>query len=84
MRKTILSIIALLFTSVAVWADKVTDLSQLDNDKVYTIRSERAFLLYSEKLPGEVCSSTGKSVGSVTYSLTDPNLQFSIQKLSWV
>ena len=80
MRKTILSIIALLCTSVAVWADKVTDLSQLDNDKVYAIRSERAFLLYSEKKPGEVCSSTGKSVGSVTYSLTDPNLQFSIQK----
>ena len=80
MRKTILSIIALLCTSVAVWADKVTDLSQLDNDKVYAIRSERAFLLYSEKIPGELCTSTGSGVGSVDYSLTDPNLQFSVIK----
>jgi hypothetical protein len=80
MKKTFLLMLALLCSAVQGWADKVTDLSQLDNDKVYTIRSERAFLLFSDKMPGELCSSTGKSVGSVTYSLTDPNLQFSIQK----
>lgn len=73
-------LMVLLSTSVSVWADKVTDLSQLSNDKVYTIRSERAFLLYSDKMPDELCSSTGKNVGSVTYSLNDPNLQFNIMK----
>ena len=80
MKKIFFLMLALLGCAVQGWADKVTDLSQLDNDKVYTIRSERAFLLFSDKMPGELCSSTGKSVGSVTYSLTDPNLQFSIQK----
>ena len=80
MKKTLLMLLTLLSTSVLVWADKVTDLSQLSNDKVYAIRSERAFLLYSEKMPSELCSSTGKNVGSVTYSLSDPNLQFNIMK----
>ena len=58
----------------------VTDLSQLSNDKVYTLKSERAFLLYSAKVPGEICSSNGNSVGTVSYSLNDPNLQFRIEK----
>ena len=58
----------------------VTDLSQLSNDKVYTLKSERAFLLYSDKVPGEICSSNGSSVGTVSYSLNDPNLQFRIEK----
>ena len=80
MKKTLLMLLILLSTSVSVWADKVTDLSQLSNDKVYTIRSERAFLLYSENLSSELCSSTGRNVGSVTYSLNDPNLQFNIMK----
>ena len=31
------------------WAQQVTEQSQLSNDKVYTITSARAFLLYSEK-----------------------------------
>ncbi len=80
MKKTFLAAIALICTAVSTWADKVTELSQLSNDKVYTIRSERAFLLFSDKVPNQLCSSTGKSVGSVTYSLNDPNLQFNIQK----
>ncbi|MBR2459436.1 MAG: glycoside hydrolase family 95 protein, partial [Bacteroidaceae bacterium] len=80
MKKTLLMLMVLLSTSVSVWADKVTDLSQLSNDKVYTIRSERAFLLYSDKMPSELCSSTGKNVGSVTYSLNDPTQQFRIEK----
>ena len=80
MKKTFLLMLALLCSAVQGWADKVTDLSQLDNDKVYTIRSERAFLLFSDKMPGELCTSTGKSVGSVTYSLDNPNLQFNILK----
>ena len=61
---------------------EVTSLSELSNDKVYTIRSARAFLLYSEVegLTNTLCTSNGKKVGSVTYSLTDPNLQFRIEK----
>ena len=71
---------ALLCCIVQGWAEKVTDLSQLSNDKVYTIRSARAFLLYSSKNSSKLSSSTGNNVGSVTYSLTDPNLQFHIEK----
>ena len=80
MKKTFLLMFALLCCMVQGWAEKVTDLSQLSNDKVYTIRSARAFLLYSSKNPSNLSSSTGKNVGSVTYSLTDPNLQFHIEK----
>ena len=59
----------------------VTDLSQLSNDKVYTLKSERgAVLLYSAAVPGKICSSHGSAVGSVDYSLTDPNQQFRIEK----
>ena len=62
--------------------EQVTDLSELSNDKVYTIRSARAFLLYSDSasITNNLCSSNGKKVGSVNYSLTDPNLQFRIEK----
>ena len=61
---------------------EVTSLSELSNEKVYTIRSARAFLLYSEVegLTNTLCTSSGKKVGSVTYSLTDPHLQFRIEK----
>ena len=62
--------------------EPVTDLSDLSNDKVYTLRSERAFLLYSDAaaVSDGICSSTGKAVGSAEYSLTDPNQQFKIEK----
>ncbi len=80
MKKQFLIMFALLCTAMTVCAQKVTDLSQLSNDKVYFIRSERAFLLYSDNVPGEICTSTGKSVGSVSASLTDPKQQFRIEK----
>ena len=73
-------LVALLCGATQVWADKVTDLSQLDNDKVYFIKSARAFLLYSEANAGKLSSSTGKTVGSVTKDLADPNQQFQIVK----
>ena len=79
MRKIFLILVTILCTQL-VAQTTVTDLSQLSNEKVYTLRSERAFLLYSAALPSEICSSNGKSVGSVGYSLTDPNLQFRIEK----
>ena len=61
--------------------EQVTDLSEISADKVYNLRSARAFLLYSEVegLTNTICSSNGKKVGSVTYSLTDPNLQFRVE-----
>jgi len=81
MKKTLFLMFALLCTVVQGWsADKVTDLSQLNDDEVYTIRSERAFLLYSDTPTEKLATSTGSSVGSVTYSLTDPKLQFKIVK----
>ena len=74
-------LVTLFCTLFAVQAQTtVTDLSQLSNDKVYTLKSERAFLLYSTAVPGEICSSNGSSVGTVNYSLNDPNLQFRIEK----
>ena len=59
----------------------VTDLSQLSNDKVYTIRSARAFLMYSSAsgVSGQICSSTGKVVGTVTQDPYDVNQQFRIE-----
>ena len=80
MKKIFLLTFSLLCIALQGWAEKVTDLSQLDNQKVYTIRSERAFLLYSANVPDKLSASTGTGVGSVTYSLTDPNLQFRIEK----
>ena len=80
MKKALFTILALLGFMTNAWADRVTDLSQLSNDKVYTLTSARAFLLYSENLPGQLCSSTGSSVGSVTQNADDPNQQFRIEK----
>ena len=82
MRKISLMLVTLFCTLFAAQAQTlVTDLAQLSNDKVYTLRSERAFLLYSTAVPGSICSSNGSSVGSVEFSNTDENLQFRIEKV---
>lgn len=62
--------------------DQVTSLSYLSNDKVYTLRSARAFLLHSnvEEVAGKLCSSTGIKVEAVEYSLGNPALHFRIEK----
>ena len=80
MKKISLMLVAFFCTLFAAQAQTVTDLSQLDNDFTYTLRSERAFLLYSDAVPGKLCASTGKSVGSVTFDNTDPKQQFRIEK----
>ena len=81
MRKFSLLLVTFFCTLFAAQAQKiVTDLSQLDNDSTYTLRSARAFLLYSEKVPGEICSSNGSGVGAVTFDKNDPNQQFRIEK----
>ena len=80
MKKIFFMLVSFLCMAFAAQAQTVTDLSQLSNDKVYTLRSERAFLLYSDKLPGEICGSTGKAVGTVTRNNADPAQLFRIEK----
>ena len=60
----------------------VTKLTQLNNDKVYTLRSARAFLLYSSNLPDEICSSNGWSVGDVRRDINDVNQHFKIKSIN--
>ena len=76
MKKIYLVLFTLLCTVFAAQAAKVTDLSQLSDDKLYTIRSERAFLLYQS---GKLVSSNGKTV-SATRNPKDANQQFQIKK----
>ena len=80
MKKIFFMLVSFLCLAFAAQAQTVTDLSQLSNDKVYTLRSARAFLLYSDKVPGEICGSTGKLVGSVTKDNADPAQLFRIEK----
>ena len=76
MKKIYLMLFALMCTVFAAQAAKVTDLSQLSNDKLYTLRSERAFLLYQSN---KLVSSNGQTV-SATRNPQDPNQQFRIEK----
>ena len=83
MKKIYLMLVSFICMAFAVQAETktVTDLSQLSNDKVYAIRSARAFLMYSSAsgVSGQICSSTGKSVGTVTQNPDDVNQQFRIE-----
>ena len=81
MKKIFFMLVSFLCMAFAAQAQTaVTELSQLSNDKVYTLRSERCFLLYSDKVPGVLCSSTGNSVGTVTRDNADPAQLFRIEK----
>ena len=82
MKKIYLMFVSLLCLVLSVQAAVVTELSQLSNDKIYTLRSARAFLLYSGNsgVSGQICSNTGTSVGTVTQNPEDPNQQFRIEK----
>ena len=79
MKKIYFMLISFLCLAFSAQAAVVTDLSQLSNDKLYTIRSERAFLLYSANCPTKLASSTGKAVGTVTRNPQDPDQQFKIE-----
>ncbi len=83
MKKIYLMLVSFICMAFAVQAETktVTDLSQLSNDKVYAIRSARAFLMYSSAsgVSGQICSSTGKVVGTVTQNPDDVNQQFRIE-----
>lgn len=58
--------------------NSITEWSEFSNDKIYTLRTLRAFLLYSESYPNQICGNTGTSVARVTYNAADPNQQFQI------
>ena len=59
----------------------VTDLSELNDNAIYTIHSERTFLLYSDACPNVIASGNGKVVGDVTWNPFDEDQQFKIIKI---
>ena len=82
MKKIYFMLISFLCLAFSAQAAVVTDLSQLSNDKLYTIRSERAFLMYSPNCPTKIAASTGKKVGTVERNPQDPNQQFKIENVN--
>ena len=76
MKKIYFMLISLLCVVFGAQAAKVTDLSQLSDDKIYTIRSERSFLVYANST---LATGNGQSV-NVTRNPKDPNQQFQIKK----
>ena len=59
----------------------VTDLSELNDNAVYTIHSERTFLFYSDACPNVIATGNGKIVGNVTWNPFDEDQQFKIIKI---
>ena len=60
----------------------VTSLTQLSNDKVYTLRSARTFLLYSDNISDKLCTGNGAQVGDVSRNVYDTNQYFKIEKIN--
>ena len=79
MKKIFVFLTTLVVATVQLMAE-VTDLEQLSNDKVYTLRSARSFLFYCQALPNALSTNTGKLVGEVNFDITDPNQHFRIEK----
>ena len=63
---------------------EVISLSQLNNDKVYTLRSARTFLLYSSNsdVADKLCTGNGKKVGEVSRDTNDANQHFKIENIN--
>ena len=83
--KKITSFLMMVLFSVVTFAQAVnpiTSLDQLKNDAVYTLRSERCFLLYTSEMPNMLCTSTGSAVpaSAKEYNPADPNQQFRIEQ----
>ena len=79
MKKIYFMLFALICMVIPAKAAVVTSLDQLSNDKLYTIRSARGFLMYSANVSSQIAFSTGKSVGNVQFNSQDPNQQFKIE-----
>ena len=83
MRKITFFLMMVLFCIVAFAQGDVkpiTNLDDLNNESVYTLKSPRAFLLYSEAFPNNLAASSAKLVGSVEYNPMDTNQHFKIVK----
>lgn len=84
--------IALLFLAVGAMAQYgskmvyVTDLSQLSNDKVYTLESQRCYLMYNTTANATGISSSNSTLLSSSNrpakSKDDPNQQFKIENIN--
>ena len=62
---------------------QINSLSELSNDKVYTLRSQRAYLLYSNNVADKLCSNNGGQVGETNYNdANDVNQQFKIEYIN--
>ncbi len=57
--------------------NSITEWSQFSNDKIYTIATKRAFLLYDESFPDQICTNTNDRF-EVQPNASDPNQQFKI------
>ena len=77
MKKFYLMLVSLFCVAFSAQAQEVTDLAQLSNDAVYTLKSERAFLFYKD---GKLYTSTGTQAGTVTENNADVNQLFRIEK----
>ena len=83
MRKITSFLMMVLFSVVAFAQGGVTPITNLDdlnNESVYTIKSPRTFLLYSVALPNTLATGNGKLVGTVEYNPMDTNQHFKIVK----
>ena len=61
-------------------AQGITDLSQLSNDSVYVLRTQRGFALYNDAVPESICGSKGTAFTAPAESYEDENQQFQIIK----
>ena len=59
----------------------IQDLSELRDDAVYTIHSERTFLFYSDAVPDVIASGNGTGVGKVSWNPFDEDQQFKIKQI---
>ena len=76
----ILSMLVAMVTTAMAQEVYVTDLNDLSNEKTYLIESARCVLINSENVTTGLATTNGKSVGTVTRSIDDPNQQFKIEK----
>jgi hypothetical protein len=81
--KKITSFLLMVLASVVAIAQgvtPVTSLDQLSDEKIYTLTSKRATLLYWDKYPNKLCSTNATGI-EVTYNPTDVNQHFKILKV---
>lgn len=81
MKKSLLLLLSLICTAATAQDIPITDLADLSNDKVYTLRTARAYLLYSESQAEYLCASTGTDIGYTVQNSQTPEQQFKIEEI---